>query len=546
MAEGNSILSTNTEDIDRVNALVASNSVSNLRIALAKTQRRIMVMENRIVELANNEQVIKARIYANVDQSFINTKYAAGIDQQVDPVQSYSRTTVSQDPDPSLTSNKFTAYSTVTGVTELDAELNRINAELNTARQILRRYQRDQTDLTVALTTAQQKQSQNIFNKIGQAISPSPDDLAKDQIAKARLSNLLLLQGMCTVYRSFTTNPTTQQPGFPDEVKLPETLLNIRLKFWATANAFHDPISSDVAGVTTAINFIDPKSPSKLNFDNPGLIANQVILDSKVSLFRVAGKNNKLSADVSQFIKDNLAVTNDALVSAGIDRKPSPVAVPSNSMLAQTKSYPAVALALGDQYIGSFEIPNINDSIRKWWKKKNATFSSLPLCPNIPKPSLTITDTNETSAAIKYQNAIKNGANLFTEALSVAAAAQQNINMLRLSDLPSDAPGWVQLFTVTYFGTTYNDYIGSITLPDSQNFNRTYIVSRAVNANQATAINQAKTVPYTSKKPNSTSQNPPTTSPINQIATLSTQYGFQLKGGNFVVFILWVPTTDAQ
>jgi len=538
MAEGNSILSTNTGDVERVNQLVTSNSVASIRTALAKTQRRILVLEGRIIDLANNEAIIKARIYSNVDQAFINSKYAAGINQQVQSVQSYGRNSISPDPESSFNSNKFKTYATTTGVVELDAELNRINNELNDARSTLRKYQRDQKNLDVALVTAQQKKSQNIFNKIGQVVAPSPEDIAKDQIAKSRVANLLLLQQLCSTYRNFATNPTTQQPGFPDEIKLPETLLNIRLKFWAAANQFHDTVQLG-EGITTAINFIDPTSQDKLNFDNPGLEVNQKILDRKVDMFRLAGINTKVTADVSQFIKDNAVIMNDSLISVGIERKSDPTAPDSNSMLSTTKSYPAVAIALGNNYIGSFEIPTINDSIKKWWKKKNATFSTLPICPKVTKPSPTPTDKKAQEQALLQIAVSQQGADLFNKALEAAAAQQQVINATRLSDLPLTAPDWVK----TYTSLHGNAFIGDITYPDTNNFNKHYVVTRAVSKNLASAQAQAEAISYpptqSLKSPKKGNKEKSLTDPIKTVATSVNNYDFQMKEQGYVAFIQW-------
>jgi hypothetical protein len=277
------------------------------------------------------------------------------------------------------------------------------------------------------------------------------------------------------------------------------------------------------------------------------LTANQVIIDSKVRMVRIVGTNDKLSADVSQFIKDNVMVTNDSLISNGIVRKPNLIPFESNSMVATTKSYPAVALSLGNQYLGSFDIPSINDSIKKWWKKKNGTFSSLPMCPNIPKPSPTMTDIKIVSADSTQQAIMAQGASDFNDAMAKAAALQQDINANKLADLPSGAPEWVRLFVSIWANTTGyagNIFIGDITFSDAQNFNRSYIVTKAVNANLVSARTQSETVPYPPKDPKSSTVSK--TDPINKVATFRTNYTYQTDKGTSVVFSMWQLNSEAQ
>jgi hypothetical protein len=530
MSESSSILFTNTDDIERVNIFIASNSVSNLRSLLIKIQRRILILENRIVELTANEKIIKATIYANADQSHLDSKYIAGINTQVQPVQSFAFSTTSVDPDHSLNSNKFNVYSKIPGVVALDAEINRINKDINSAMTLLKTYRRNQTLIQATLTTAQQKQSQNIFNKIGKAISPSPQDLAKDQIAKSRISNILLLQSLALTYNNFSTDPETQQRAYPDEIKLPETLLKIRQVFWATASQFHDSfVQSSTSMISSNINFIDPNSPDKLDFDDPGNPSNIEIITNKLQLYRAAGTNDKLSLDEDQFIKDNVVITNASVASKGIERKPDPFLITTNSLRTQTASYPAVAVSLGDQYIGSFKIPSINAAVKKWWKKKNATFSPLPICPNIPPPSPTITDSRETDARITQQAIIAQGVASYNKALQEEVAQQQELNSVRISDLPPNSPTWVITFTSNYGDKESGSIIFS---GDSR------IVTRSVNKNRQDAITNAQNVSYSPTPLIVVNTSKP--QPISQIATAVGEFDYQQEVNKmYVAFILW-------
>ena len=551
MSETSSITVTSKDDIERVNTLVASNSVSSLRIALSKIQRRIMILESRLIELNANEKIIKANIYANADQNNLDTRYLAGINTQVNPVQSYGYSSITVDPDRSVGSNKFNTYSRTPGIVALDAEINRINKDINATMTTLEKYRNQQTLLQNSLASAQQKKSQNIANKIGRAIAPSPEDLIKDQIAKSRIANLLLIQGLATTYNNFSTDPETQQRAYPDEVKLPETLLKLRQTFWASANQFHDDIapSPTPPSVSASINFVDPQSPDKLNFDDPGDPSNLDIIAMKLALLKPVGVNNKLPADVDQFIKDNMVVTNDSVVSRGIDRKNDPVLLSSNSLRTQTASYPAVALSLGNNYIGSFQIPSLNAAIKKWWKKKNSTFSPLPLCPNIPTPSPTVTDSKETAAAITQKAVIDQGAALFNEALQKAVEQQEALNTIKVSDLPSNAPQWVIIYTRLYGegtpGAGSTGSSGSISWDGDP-----YIVSRGTSKNQTDAIAYAQgalyspppTIPYlkTSTPVNLGDKKGASGQIIPGIANITNQWGYQQEVSKmYVVFDAW-------
>jgi hypothetical protein len=503
-----------------------------------------MILESRVVELSSNENIIKARIYANADQADLDLKYKAGINTQVNPVQSFAYDAVVANPDHSVNSNKFNIYSQTPGVRALDAEINRINKDLSATMKTLDTYRKELIIIQDALIVTQQKQSQNIFNKIGKAIAPGPEDLIKDQIVKSRIANVLLLQGLATTYNNFSTDPETQQRAYPDEVKLPETLLKIRQTFWATANQFHDPfVQSSPPVISSSINFIDPKSPDKLNFDDPGDPSNIDTIAKKLKLLRPVAYNDKLTSDVDQFIKDNAVVTNDSFVSRGIDRRSGSVLLTSNSLRSQTESYPAVALSLGKNYIGSFEIPSINAAIKKWWKKKNATFSSLPLCPNIPTPSPTDTEAKQTAAEVAQEDYFNKGAVSYRTALKKAVTQAQAINSIRVSDLPPNAPHWVANYVSRYGDSGVSGAIMWTGDP--------FIVSRAIDKNLPVAIIAAQKAFYTPKSsstPASLAGTPAipatATSPgrpaVPGIANIVNQWAYRQGTTEMcVVFVLW-------
>jgi hypothetical protein len=287
--------------------------------------------------------------------------------------------------------------------------------------------------------------------------------MQKDKLAKARIADLLYLQQLSVLYLGYSTNTNltnlisgtgASQRGFPDEAKLPQTLISIRKKFWAVGQRFQDN-----TGSITDINFVE--GTDALNFDDPGSKANQIILDGWVSVLRDVGENSKITPDVSDFINDNKSIINNSAVSEGIERRPDPTLPASSSMNVQTQSYPATALSLGPGiYVGVYAVSNTTDMVKKWYKKRQEQYIPLPRCPNVVITPATQTEQNEKNAQQLNQSVIEAGQQAFSTALEKAKALQTKENAV--TPLPDGAPDWAVQFNNLYGSSAY---VGQISYP---------------------------------------------------------------------------------
>lgn len=438
MAENNQVTKTTLEDLKRFNQLIVGSSVRNLRILKEQVERRIVIYERRLIELYNNEHMVKARINNNADAITIANKYAAGIDTQVEPIQSFKYQNVDPRPHRSYAYNKFTISQTQQGITILDAELNRINNEIQMIQAQLREYEKVKKDIDDKLWEAEEREKTNLYDKTyGRVIPPTKADLAKEKIAQARIANILLLQGIAKTYENYTTKEG--KVGYPDENMLPKDLQILRQLFWAHAQS-----ESLVYREGTS----EEPLYTVLNFDNPGDTNNIEILNSIVSAERATGLNTKTDIQVDRFIRDVISTANDPLISRGIERKSDVPLALANSVREQTKSYPVAVGRLGDFYLGSFELPSITDSIRKWWKKRNEKlYKGLPTCPNIDKSELeTSTDRKELITQAATEAMRRAGEEKYRDSLRVAQNFIDEQIEARVGDLPEDAPEWVSAY----------------------------------------------------------------------------------------------------
>jgi len=439
MAPNNQITKTTIEDVKRFNQLIVGSSVRNLRILKEQVERRIVIYERRLIELYNNEYLVKARIINNADTITITNKFAAGINTQVEPVQSFRGTSIDPDPHRSYAFNKYTISRTKEGITVLDSELNRINNEIQMIQAQLREYEKVKQDIDKKLDEAEEKEKTNLYDKTyARVIPPTRADLEKEKIAQARIANILLLQRIALTYQGYTVNEKGETK-YPDEKMLPEDLQTLRQLFWAHAQS-----ESLVYKTKTS----EKPLYSVLNFDNPGDTNNLEILDSIASAERTTGLNTKTDIQVDRFVRDVLSTANDPLISQGIERKSDVPLALANSVRERTKSYPIAMGRLGDFYLGSFELPSITDSLRKRWKKKNEKlYKGLPTCPNVDKSGLAtttdrkemiaqaITEATRSAGEARYRDSLINAQNFINEQIEA-----------RIGDLPEDAPDWVSAY----------------------------------------------------------------------------------------------------
>jgi hypothetical protein len=450
MAESGQILRTTVDDLNRVAQLISGNCVSDMRLELSQLNIQILNKQKRMEGLKAHEKVIKALIYNNAEQYQIAV---AGENTQVDPLQSYRFSPIAPNPNQGIASAKFKIYSSAHRVVELESEINRINNDVMSLQAQIRSYKKSSAQLQAALDATAQNQSTSYQNtSVGKTSPPTPADIQKDKLVKARTFDLLYLQQLSSQYASYSTATTLSnlssgvvgQRGYPDEVKLPGTMLNIRSKFWSVGQRFQDN-----TGASTQINFV--QGPDALNFDDPGSGPNQAILNKWVGILRKVGQNVKITPDVEEFNNFNKSIATNSSVSEGIERSPDSALAASNSMAVQTQSYPATAMSLGPAYIGSYAVSTTYEMAKKAYKKKQMQFSSLPVCPNATPTPVTPTEQKEKNAQALNDNFIEAGQEAFSTALNKTIALQTKENLV--PPLPDGAPSWAIQFNNMYGGS---------------------------------------------------------------------------------------------
>jgi len=439
------IKSTTTADIKRFEELVVGNSVRNLRIVTKRINRRLVMWNRRLIELRSNESIIKARINNNVD--LIKTlENRAGSGMKVKPQQSYDTEHIAPDTNHAVHYDIHNITKLKEGVKGNDRELNRINTEIKVILAQIRKYEEEQKKIETSLTDAEEREDskENLIDKtIGRVLPPTAEDLKQDEISRAEIANVMLLYQLCFYYYELSYDPEKKERKYGDEQKLPQNLLMIRQIFWSHAQVYPE--------------FIEEDSIDKLNFNDPGDLFNQYILKRATEALRYTAKNSKTSQDVDRYMKDLKNITNDASLSRGIERKPDPSLPASDSMSAQTSSYPASMIRLGDFYLGSFELPTFSKCLNKWWKRENEQlYFNLPVCPRKTTEFATSTDGKMTEAEAKQEALAEQGASLFKAKLEEAKAALKDQEDIKIGDLPDDAPEWVKDYTRIYGETAKN------------------------------------------------------------------------------------------
>ncbi len=474
MSAENQILQTTKEDITRIEESLYGNSVRNMRRALDKIRKRLVILQRRLVELRSNESIIKSRIYNNADALFIDANYSAGKTQATNPQQSYTRVYGANDPHQNYAYSKFNMYTVGIGVKEMDCELNRIDKEIKSIQADIRAYEVSEQKITDSIRLAEAQKEKNLKNTLGRILPPTQEDLEKDKIARARTANILLLYKIALNYRDLSRVPLSgfstgfsEQRVYPDERKLPRQLKILRQIFWSHANA-------------PGLQF-DRKE--ELTFDDPATSENLNILYAAVSEGRATSANSKISLEVDAYVKQVDTIANDPLVSEGIERKPDATLPLANSLSEKTKSYPGAVLRFQDFYLGSFEIPTFDECIKKWWKKSNADlYFGLPQCPNVTEPYPTTGDEKTDEYEASKSEAVIAGTEKYKESLEKAKAQIDEDIANNVGDLPATAPDWVKTYAESYGSSSRGslDYEGS-----------TIIVGRATGADEATAQTNA-------------------------------------------------------
>lgn len=444
MSGENQVLQTTKDDLNRIKEAIYGNSVRNMRRALGKVQRRIIIFERRLIELRSNESIIKSRIYNNADALFIDANYSSGKTQATEPIQSYIKVDGVSDPHQNYSYSKFNLHTTGIGVREMDAALNRVDKEIKAIQADLRRYEKLQKILKEVIEIAEAQKKKSLKNTLGRILPPTPEDLEKDKIARARTANILVLYKIALNYKELSyvsVGVTSAIPTFvekrlyPDEAKLPRQLKILRQIFWSHANA-------------PGLQF-DRKD--ELTFDDPANTENLNILEAATSEGRATSRNSKISLEIDAYVKQVSTIANDPLVSEGIERKPDATLSSADSLSEKTKSYPGAVLRIGDFYLGSFEIPTFTECIKKWWKKKNADlYYGLPQCPNVTEPYSTTGDKKTEEYEVAKSEEVLAGTFLYREALDKAKTIIQEEKVKNIGDVPADAPDWVRTYAETY------------------------------------------------------------------------------------------------
>ena len=476
MSEDSQVTITTEEDIDRLQGLIRGNSTRSTRRVLKQLEIRIVTYENRLTELYLNESIVKARIYNNSLMIKIETDYAGGKNKMNKPEQSFKEMKIAKDPHQNIPYDKFNVMTMEEGVRKLDAELNRINTEIKDLNTAIDQYKFKYDELQARLDKAAEDEKNR--SKIGKTLFPTREDLIADQIAQAKVANLMLLQELSKRFSDLSAQLPGDLPvpgetyaewlkkqeegkivGFPDGDRRTVNQLRIYIQlFWSHGHSIGDVERTEGEETTTV------PLASLLDFDNPANTKNIEILGDLVDVYRLAAKNEKISENVKQYITDVDSVIADPTVSKGVEIRPD-VAIPvSESMRADTIKYPNAVLKFGDFYVGSFEIPTLKDTITKAWKKnksklyaKNFEFG-LPLCPNAV-PSGTSTDVKEAEQEIQKSAQTIAAEEKYKEVLAQSQDYKKEEIKIDLGDLPDTAPDWVKVYVKRHRQSAWGVYV---------------------------------------------------------------------------------------
>jgi hypothetical protein len=440
MPDQSQIINSTMEDLQNYQSFVVGNTVPGMRAELDHITRRLVILNRRLIELMNNEAIIKARIINNTALLQVQDNFKA--DSPKDPKQSMKNTPATPQPDQNLSFDKYKIANITIGIKALDAELNKVNFEIQGIQQKIKFYENEQTTIQNQLTAATQNQPSNFIDKThGRVISPQSSDLEQDRIAKSRIGNVMLLYQLCKTYQNYTLDPNTGKSKYPDEPKLARNLMNMQQTFVAVAKGFPD-------GEFT-------EGPTILDLEFPGSINNEAVLLIKLGPERATAKSHKLNVDINRYISDLTALSQDTFSSDGIQKKPNAQLPENDSMRSQTENYPASVLRLGKNYVWSFELPSIASAVTKVWKRENGQlFQDLPTCPNV---ILSPTSSDDKLLAYRKQQSADQAAAAtnYKETKEAQAAADAKSNLNLVNQLPGNEPAWVTKY-VAVFGNSTN------------------------------------------------------------------------------------------
>lgn len=477
MSEDSQVTITTQDDIDRLQSLIIGNSTRNTRMVMRKLERRIIMYKSRLSELYRNESIVKARIYNNADRIKIETEYAAGKNKKNIDEQSFKEMNVAQDPNHSVAYDKFNLMSLEEGVRKFDAELNRINTEIKDLEAAVKKYQEKYDELKAMVEKGDEDEQDSRKIERQRRLFPTEEDLIADQIAQAKVANVLLLLEISRKFSELSqkipgnlpTEGTTyaewldeqennKAVGFPDGDRRTVNQLRVYTQlFWAHGHSIGDVDLVDESGEVETVALA-----SILVFDNPANQKNITTLEHLVTSQRGASKNDRLSKNVQQYVRDIDSVIADPTISKGVEISPDKSIPVSESMRADTINYPNAALKFGDFYLGSFELPNLKDCITKNWKRRQAKlYTDLPVCPNAKPSGTDITSSDE---KITDYEAQKDEKTQEAEAKYLARLRQAQVFVeesvkIDLGDLPEDAVDWVKTYVGKHKQAAHGIYV---------------------------------------------------------------------------------------
>jgi hypothetical protein len=459
MGQNNTTVTTKKSLEDNQN-LIVGNSVSNLRIGIAKTEKRLLDLNVILLNYRTNERIIRARIQNN---ELSIEEQLSGSQTHANPINSFSMSVTDPNPHKQIPVEQYNALHRSYGTPELISTLNSIDHDIKEAITLINKLEAELASFKAQLAEAEVK-FKNPLKFLSGILPPTASDLEKDAIQKSLLSNIALLYQLSLSFKSLSMNSSGGRAYSDDPVMAP-ILMKMKSTFWAHAQQFPE--------------YIEPNGLKTLIFNDPGDDWNIQILKTDHDTLRVAGVSDKADAAATEYVKAMATIKNSSNLSKNLSTKPETPLLPGESLNYKTRTFSATSTRMGVSYNGSFEMPDLLSSVKKWWKNKNKNLMvGLPDCPNVPKPIQTSTDTSPVrqAQAVADEAAKLQGQNAFNEAMARARSLQEKIN--KSSEIPNDSPQWVKQFSAIYGEAE----IGSIKFQGTD-----YYVTRVVAYNQTAA-----------------------------------------------------------
>lgn len=445
----NNIKKYTKKSLKKKEAIYTGNSVTNLRIGIESCEKKLLDLNLILLNYKANENNIKARILSNIE-----TVDQAGLQTHSNPVQSFSMSNADPNPNRAIPIAEFNAMHKSYGTRDLFSLLNTIDHEIKSVMTDIKQTEADLNIFKAQLADAEAK-FKNPVGFLKGILPPTASDLEKDTIQKSRLSNLSLLYQLSLSFHSLTVNNKGERK-YSDDPAMPEILMKLKNTFWAHAQQFPEYIEGD----------------KKLDFMDPGSEWNIIILQKDHGVLKVAGISEKADSATAEYVKTITSVSNNSMHSKNLSTKEDTPLLPDESLAYKTRYFSATATRMGVSFNGSFELPDLLSSIKKWWKNKNKDLVvGLPLCPNAPKPIQTSTNTSPIRRAQETADIVakEKGKYEFQIALANAMTAKEKVDIS--SEIPSGAPPWVKIFNSTY---------GDASIGNIQFNNGSYFVTQTV------------------------------------------------------------------